>query len=439
MTERSPHVALLALFLATAASGAGRPVERACGSKDALSLEDAVQEALVKRAADEARGRAPLAAAGAQESGPPSNSSEADSPVDKAEIPWLAAFGIGSDLVSQESGVLTVQINPFGFLQALQPKYQNDDQLYQAKRYWRRLGGTISLGGMGEKFDRDGDGQEDEALKAGDLQDIINWEVQYQLVGSRDRREGIAAFLRGNDAELAAIVSDFGGTLGEEAEAYRSLGLNAAGTACYERKAVLEFLLAPEQEGALNGFAAAAIEFTRLAGTMKAKYEEIDRNLILTFAVGGISRQRGFGRDEWKAALRMAGTRKGVENAGTHNLNLEWSRIDSLDESSDPEKLKLGYEYSRLVLRGTKLSRDGATLSASGAYENFRHVPDAKHSTKMLLNAKLDLPVSTSMSIPLSVTWANHKDLIDGEDELQGHFGFSVDLSKLKDLVGKNP
>ncbi|HET7177262.1 MAG TPA: hypothetical protein VFI63_01095, partial [Solirubrobacterales bacterium] len=59
------------------------------------------------------------------------------------------------------------------------------------------------------------------------------------------------------------------------------------------------------------------------------------------------------------------------------------------------------------------------------------NVPAAAHDTIAKLNAKIDFPVTTGISLPISVTWANHKDLLTAEHDVRGHIGFTVDFSKL--------
>ncbi len=44
---------------------------------------------------------------------------------------------------------------------------------------------------------------------------------------------------------------------------------------------------------------------------------------------------------------------------------------------------------------------------------------------------KLEFPLADGLAVPLSVTYANHKDLLEGEDEIRGHIGISYDFSKL--------
>ena len=44
--------------------------------------------------------------------------------------------------------------------------------------------------------------------------------------------------------------------------------------------------------------------------------------------------------------------------------------------------------------------------------------------------ARISIPISTGVSLPISVTYASRGDLVD-EDHLRGNFGFSLDLDKL--------
>jgi hypothetical protein len=51
------------------------------------------------------------------------------------------------------------------------------------------------------------------------------------------------------------------------------------------------------------------------------------------------------------------------------------------------------------------------------------------HDTIAKLNAKLELHLTNNIKIPLSVTWANHSDLLTDEHDIRGHIGFSIDLT----------
>jgi hypothetical protein len=168
---------------------------------------------------------------------------------------------------------------------------------------------------------------------------------------------------------------------------------------------------------------------------IKTAHEQIDRSPVWSFFIGGISRSKEFGTDSRKAGIRGA---MGGDDQG-FTFNLEWTQIDGVGGSKDPTEWKAGLEYAMLALKGVplsgKASRDGVRISLSGAYERFDDVPAAKHDTNAKLNAKMELPISESIKLPLSITWANHKDLIEGEDEIRGHIGFTLDLSKLRDAL----
>ena len=75
------------------------------------------------------------------------------------------------------------------------------------------------------------------------------------------------------------------------------------------------------------------------------------------------------------------------------------------------------------------------TLTVAGSYEKLRNVPMATHDTISKLNAKFSIPLVAGIEIPVSVTWANHKDLLTAEKEIQGHIGFTIDYSKVRDLL----
>lgn len=105
-------------------------------------------------------------------------------------------------------------------------------------------------------------------------------------------------------------------------------------------------------------------------------------------------------------------------------------KTETMTGVPEPRIWKLAVDYSMLVGKGL-FTKDGAKLSWSGAYEMYDNVPTAPHDTIAKLNAKMEFPVTTGVSLPISVTWANHKDLLTAEHDVRGHIDFTVDFSKL--------
>ena len=146
----------------------------------------------------------------------------------------------------------------------------------------------------------------------------------------------------------------------------------------------------------------------------------------LTLAIGGGARETDFGTDERYAALRFAWAALEAE--------LLYKEKDAfVPDDPDPTTLKIGAKYSWYVMEGV-LGPAKALVSVQGSYEHFEDVPDAKHDTVSKVGLKTEYQVSSTLKIPISVTWANHVDLLTDDDEVRGHIGLSFDIGN---LVGK--
>ena len=407
------------------------PLLAQCTGND-ISLDSFFKDALQAIAAEQAID-SPLQAPPSQQTTAPADSSSSTSLVNGAAFPNLLALATETGLVSDKNGVMTFDLNLFAFRAALTPEVVYRQSLYEKFETLRRFGGALSFGGKGESFDRDGDGQVDPALDSQELGDIVNWELRWRFKGSRDRRDKtnatkfFAATRLAFDQSLQAYV-DFLNRHAQEFVARRSAG----NPKCLDRAQMEAWAQGPDIALELL----AVLQANKaLDAAVEAAAKEIDREPIWSLFAGGISRQDQFGPDSRKAGIR--GAFGGNDNGLT--LNLEWSQIDGLNGADDPTQWKAGLEYARLALKGLALTQEaaknGIRLSLSGSYEKFEDVPSAKHDTGAKLNAKLDLPLTANLKIPISVTWANHKDLIEGEDEIRGHIGFTLDLSPLKSAI----
>jgi hypothetical protein len=354
----------------------------------------------------------------------PSSTAASTSLVDEPGFTNFLGLAIDNDLLSSESNALTVNLNLFAFKTAVQPRAMESQQLYGSAQntLLRRFGGAVTLGGKGAAFDQDGDGDIDEAIEAKELQDSVSWELRYRFWGTRDRRDDR------NFQRLETAVFDLSSKVEEMAQSilgdlFQSLG---SGDTCIERAEVESFLAKPEIRLRRQGLAGRVRELR--AATLKVN-EKIDSSVIWSLVAGGIDREDQLGPEEKRVGIRGA---FGSENSDRNwTLNLDWTETEGLLGASDPTTLRAALQLSTLWLEGLPLSPDGITVSVGGAYEMFEDVPAAAYDTNAKLNVKLEYPLSRTMSIPISLTWANHKDLIEGEDELRGHIGFTLDLGKL--------
>lgn len=360
----------------------------------------------------------------------PSRVSESAGLVDQPAFPTLLGLAL-DNATTGDGSALTLDLNVFTLKAIANPAVLDRQSLYEQYQPWRRWAATVSLGGTGVAFDRDGDGEVDEALEAKELDDIVSWEVRYRLYGTRDRRDKknyqrILRETKGPFLDTAELFNQF-------LSAHRDLIFDRLRDgdepACYNAKEVAEFLRRPEIREQLR-------EVVLTSAQLQSKADEvnkaIDRSWIWTLVAGGVERGDEFGPDESTLALRGAwgGEDKGV------TINLEYAETDALLDMPDYSRFKAAVEYAILWLKGSSLSEEGVRVSWSGAYERFNDVPNAPHDEIAKANMKLDFPVAKGVTIPISVTWANHADLLTDEKEVRGHIGFTFDLAKLLKTPG---
>lgn len=412
---------LLALLLAASGSASAQTCP---------PLDEVLGKALLGKTALVISAETPLDVASAAQTEAPSDASGGS----LVNLPGFASLlGLAQEqgLIDRSNGVTTISLTPYSFLALLRPQYTYDQALYEKAWLARRFGGQIALGGKGDSFDRDGDGTADEALEAKDPNDIVTWEVKYQF-GSRDRRDP-AVYQSYFDALTNSNLAK------ESHDAYSSAAvkLNKAlgdppldNNGCIDPALIQKAFDDPDVIKAVKKL----VETDAALKNFQKGFEDVDNRPILTLVYGGTERKDEFGVDKRSAALRGALTWLG----GTNTLELSWSEVESLLDVEDAVTWKLGYNYSRSFLKGSELSKDGVTLDLAGSFEKLQDVPMAPHDTIGKLNAKLNIPLHEGMEIPISVTWANHKDLLTDEDEIRGHIGFTLDFSKIQEqLLGK--
>jgi hypothetical protein len=329
---------------------------------------------------------------------------------------------IEHDLVESSNGQVTVDLNMFAFKALRDSTLLVDQARYEKYATLRRFGGTLSLGGKGERFDRDGDGEVDDALEAEELNDIVTWEFRLRLFGSRDRRDP-----KNYHGFFSAVANYREDKVLDEVTLTIGLKEILAGAqdykderGCFDVESLKNYLSDYKKKNE-DKIKSAQETMTDAEEKIRGYSKGIDRAPILTLVLGGVERGDEFGPNKEMAALRFAW--------GDFQANLEHSRSDGLMGAADPETWKLSAKYSALVWR--ELAGDGAELSLEGSYETFDNVPDAKHDTNSTVGLKLSIPLTEAISIPASVVWANHVDLLSDEDTIRGHVGFSLDLGKL--------
>lgn len=402
-------------------------------NKGFITLDEAVENAK-KHAWMALSSTEPLNAPSAVQNAAPSSQGSA-TVVDRAGFSNLLSLALDNNLISSKDGAYTINLSPFALVGLARPQVLFDQEEYSSpmSTALRRFGATVSFGGKGESFDRDGDGKNDPALEAKNLGDIFTWEARLRLIGSRDRRERFDTF----DKLVGKAFSD---ALDAEALLRIMIGDDALNTArqtdnqnCFQQDSLNSILAKPENRESL---AAAAQADQEIKKDSDAALKEIDNSFILTFVASGTERRKDFGTDKKNFALRSSfGNPK---KNHTQNINLEWFKTNGLLGKEDVEGGKLGYEYSFLWLKNTSVSKGGIDVGLSGSYEKLKKAPIGMHDDNSKVNLKLSFPITDGVTVPISVTWANHTDLLtDTEKEISGHVGFTIDLSKLTDRIKK--
>lgn len=418
---RIARITFLGLLLGVVA---GEAVAQRTGCQPGEMLEDdeALQERIRVRAEEvyyEFHHRDPRTVAPSEQVSAPSRSGTSTSLVEGADFPSIFALALDQELFEAEA--LTLNLSPFAFVTAFDPGVVDDQRRYELPLYrWlRRWGATVSFGGEGEAFDRDGDGEPDEALKAEEPGDIVTWEVRYRW-GSRDRRDrsNSRRFFAEMDAALLQNHEAWSDLLDALPDDIARMSDSGGRIPC---DAFDRILAASDLETKLLAVAESDEAIVEAAD---AAWKQIDARPLVTLVAGGVERDPEFGANQRFFALRGSWRR--------HTLNLEFSTEDGLMGADDPETWKLSYELSALWWKGRwPGGEDGVEASIAASYETFDHVPDAVHDTNAKFGAKLEFPVRDGVALPVSVTWVNHEDLLGDEDEIVGHFGISFDAGSL--------
>ena len=371
----------------------------------------------------------PLASPSEKQMGAPSSTNLGSTVVDRPSFSELLGLAIDNDLVALGDGLASISLDFFAFLALADPAVLDQQSKYGKYDFWRRFGASASLGGKGDSFDRDGDGKKDEALKAEKLTDIVTWEAKYRIFGSRDRRDdrNFSRYLEALGLTHAALSQKMAAFLNTYKEKW--LERSPDGRAYFSEDKVEKTLSDPKVEKEL-------MEIAKISKEMAVRYEDvgkkIDKSPVVSIVVSGTSRDnKKYGPNKLALGLR------GVWGWGAwdNTFNVELSRIEgflkNLDEGAGRE-IKLAYQASTLWLKNSAICEEGITVAAGVAAEFYRNIPDALHNSIIKASVQLVYPVSKSVSIPVSITWANHGDLLSKEGIVRGNIGFSIDFSQFQ-------
>jgi len=386
--------------------------------------QDKIDQLVSERAQE-----SPLASPPEKQMGAPSSTNLASSVVDRPSFSELLGLAFDNDLVALGDGLTSISLDIFAFLALANPAVLDQQKEYRKYDFLRRFGASVSLGGKGDSFDRDGDGKKDEALKAEKLTDIVTWEARYRLFGSRDRRDdrNFSRYLKALGLTHAQLSEEMTKFLRNYEEHWREHLPN--GTSYYSEDKVKKTLSDPMVEKELT-------EIAKISKNMDDKFEavgkEIDKSPIVTIVASGTSRDnKKYGPNKLALGLRGVWGWGGWDNT----FNFEWSRFESLQENPAGRagrEIKFAYQASTLWLKNSAICVEGITVAAGVAADFYSNIPNALHDSIIKASVQLVYPVTKSVSIPVSVTWANHRDLLSKEGIVRGNIGFSVDFSQFQ-------
>lgn len=407
-----------ALLLLTAAFGSSSALaaEAACD----LDLGDLAGYAIQFRAhalgvADEPLTSPPSSQTGA------TASTTSDDPVPDASFPALIAMQLGIPTSTTDAGAMTFNVTPFALVAARNSDVIGNQSQYAKYDSLRRIGAALTLGGKGEAFDRDGDGTVDDALTSTDLGDIVSVELRYRFHGSRDRRDAVnekkyfTALGRLFDPAAAAFATVATSIAGEAT----SMPTQANGHYCLADAEKLAAAHAKDIDPAVKATQSYLNARTQVL-------EEIDGASIWTAVAGATEQKDPFGPDRWWLGIRGAG---GLGPDQGWTFSLDFGETESLTGGKNARRIKGGLEWASLIgKRWVAPQQGGIRASLSGAYEKFTNVPGVKDDEVASLNVKLSYPLTDTINVPLSITWANKTDLLKDESEIRGYIGFTFDF-----------
>jgi hypothetical protein len=348
-----------------------------------------------------------------------------DDPVPDASFPALFAMHLGVPTSTSDTGAVTFNLTPFAIVTTRDPDVIDRQSEYEKYENLRRFGLALTLGGTGEAFDRDGDGVIDDALEAESLEDIVSVEFRWRFSGTRDRRDpsNTRKYFDRTRAAFEAAGLAFAGAGGPLlpivlATIPRHAGSTAENPSYCPSDAKL---LVAEHAARIDAGAATVADFIEQRHDV---LEEIDSASIWTFVLGATERKDDFGPDQWWAGVRGGG---GLGPDMGWSFNLDYGITDSLGAADDAKRIKAGLEWATLLWK-RRVGGDGVRASISGSYEKWQDVPGAGDDDVAKLNFKLSFPLTDTINIPLSITWANKTDLLQDESEIRGYIGFTFDF-----------
>lgn len=339
---------------------------------------------------------------------------------DGADFNRLLGLAVENGLATSSADGVTFDLNLFALRAALDRSVIEEQSKYEQYAFLRRFSGALTFGGKGEPQDIDGDGTLEPAQTLESLADIVTIDLRFRLSKrSRDRRDPdnygeiqtrVRASLQNVDFHVNDIATDL------DKEGFRPAQMPDCREQLTARLAAYD----------VEKLKALGVALNKTAVDYADAIKDIDSSVIWTLAVSGTERDREFGQDKVRVGIRGA---MGAKESDW-NVNFDYGETESLTAADDQKTTKLAFEWKVKVLERL-MGSTGLDASFSASVEHYENVPDVAHDRVSKLNARLVYPISDTLKIPISVTWANHADLLTDESDIRGNIGFTVDFDSL--------
>lgn len=398
-------------------------------------------ESVARRLAAERRDEEPTETARAgKQTTAPSGAATSGTVVDAPSFVQVVGLAVDNDLLAFKDGALTTDLNLFAFKALADPGVLVTQEKYEKHVTMRRFGGSLTVGGKGEEFDQNGDGTKEKAKETENLTDIVRAELRWRFAGTRDRRDArsvatYVAALKKIDQQVVVALLQLTPALMELVRAHdkavdeKDIILEPCTAGSHDRCVFSDKVdvLTKLAKGALGSqlaaFGALLEEYDK---AHKAAIKAIDRQAIWTAVMSGTNQAADFGPQRFGLGIR------GLFAIGAwdHTVNVDWTRADWRAGRPIAHSGKVGYSFSRVLSSDPDADLvPKVTFAFSG--EAFRDVPDAKHDAILTAGLRVDIPFSGSVSLPLSVTYASHADLLTDQKLVRGNVGLAWDFSGL--------
>lgn len=406
---------------------------------EALAIKVGKKE-VVKAAVESADDRAPKPT----QSTAPVSSGEGAGGVPGPERPTWLSFAIEQGYAaSNDDGSVTVSLSPFEWMEKHKPKgYFDRNDNYRATSGLRRLTGSLTVGKPGDALDADGDGTPEAPAAVKSLSDSMLIEVQYRIMGTRDRRE---IEFDPESKLFAAAISHVGPVMSNLQDLYAYARpfarQNSAAVKTMKRtddacKAAIESTakeMLADEEAARAIFASAVAAMAASDEDVGRLVEKADGSLLLTVALSRLERKEYLGADRTAVALRALWGIPAASGGSTNKLNLDYGRVESLTPGQkDLKSATLQFEHVRPASSFLGLDLEDATWALNLTGERNWDAPEDAKKSKATLGFALNVPVSEGVSIPFSLTWANRDEFLQDQDDVVGHVGLSFNFDAFK-------